>query len=134
MIRQVHVGTTIDPDHPLVELLGGLKPVRMLLRSLGDATQRGLAHKDPDLAEAVRVLVDVVRRETRVEFEKASGLPINPESNALVLRLRARLGALETVERALRASTTKPLGRNEEDGDVQSGSDAWPTGPDEIAG
>lgn len=103
MSRQIHISTTIDPDHPVFELLGGLKPVRVLLHALGDATLRGLAHKDPDLAEAVRVLVDLVRREAGTELDKASKLPINPESNALVLRLRARLGALETVERALRA-------------------------------
>ncbi len=116
MSRQIHVEMTIDPDHSIFELLGGLKPVRMLLRALGDATLRGLAHMDPDqdpwdpdLAEAVRVLVDVVRSEAGIELDDASDLPISPASDASVLQLRARLGALETVERALRAND-KTLG------------------------
>lgn len=103
MTRQIHVGLTIAPGHSLFKLLGGLGPVRMLLRDLGDATLRGLAHKDPDLAEAVRGLVDVVRREAGADLDRAQDMPITPESDALVLRLRARLGALATVERALRA-------------------------------
>ncbi len=111
MSRQIHVPMAIDPGHPVFELLGGLKPARMLLRTLGDATLRGLAHTDldladwnPDLAEAVRALVDVVRREASVDLETVSKLLITPESDAIVSRLRAQLGALETVERALRAS------------------------------
>lgn len=103
MSRQIHVGLTISPDHSLIELLGGIGPARMLLRDLGDATLRGLAYKDADLAEAVRGLVDVVRREAGADLDRAQNMQITPESDALVLRLRARMGALATVERALRA-------------------------------
>ena len=58
-----------------------------------------LADWNPDLAEAVRALVDVVRREASVDLETVSKLLITPESDAIVSRLRAQLGALETVER-----------------------------------
>ncbi len=103
MTRRIHMDITIDPSHPLIELLGGIGLARTLLRALGEATLRGLAHQDPELAEVTRLLITVVKRETGAELDTASDLPITDESTELVLRLRARVVALGKVEHALRS-------------------------------
>ena len=100
--RQIHIGATIDPDHPLVELLRGIGPTRTLLRALVGALLDGLASREPDLADVARQLVAIVKADKVVACGEASNLPINKVTDALVLLLRAQVAALGKVEHALR--------------------------------
>lgn len=109
MSRKIRFTATIDPNHPLVEMLAGgkpghgIRPAKAALGTLFEALLDGLAAKDPSKAAAAQELVSIAAAEAgRTYLAKVEELDWSPEAEAEVYRLKRAASALGKVEAALR--------------------------------